>query len=107
MVCPLGALVFYLHWLYDQYHLLEHVEIDLTRNASWRAVSAAWYLVYFVVDNDLRKVRLLFGKDPNVAYSDTSLYNLYVGAFDKAGFDSRCKAHFPRRMMGYRQVRMG
>jgi hypothetical protein len=38
--CPLGALAFYFHWLYDEYGLTEKMDIDWSVNKSWRAVSS-------------------------------------------------------------------
>jgi hypothetical protein len=37
--CPLGALAFYFHWLYDEYGLTEKMDIDWSVNKSWRGVS--------------------------------------------------------------------
>lgn len=53
------------------------------------------------------QVRIIFGTVATAAYNELNLYNLYVQAFKKAGFASKIKAHLPRHIMGYRQVRMG
>lgn len=40
-------------------------------------------------------------------YSEQSLYNLYVKAFLRAGFDSRLKVHLARHILGYKQEALG
>ena len=38
VMCPLGAIAIYLHWLHDYYKLAEHIDIDWAQNSSWRKV---------------------------------------------------------------------
>ncbi|TFK72355.1 hypothetical protein BDN72DRAFT_894862 [Pluteus cervinus] len=88
--CPLGALAFYHHYLYDVKDIATTLDIDWNVNKSWRTI------------------RVLHGpKSPRVPYNEQNLYNLYVHAFVKAGFQSRIKAHLPRHMLGYLQESMG
>ena len=35
VMCPLGAIAIYLHWLHDYYKLTEHIDIDWAQNSSW------------------------------------------------------------------------
>ncbi|KIM75214.1 hypothetical protein PILCRDRAFT_49321, partial [Piloderma croceum F 1598] len=89
IMCPMGAIAIYLHWLHDYYKLAEHVDIDWAQNSSWR------------------KARFVFGASPTKLYTDSSLYNLYGHAYKQAGFESSMKAHYARHMLGYRQARLG
>ncbi|KAK7053211.1 hypothetical protein VNI00_003830 [Paramarasmius palmivorus] len=89
-LCSLGAFSFYFHYLFDYKHLTEMMEIDWSINKSWRGV------------------RVLHGpKSPTTPFSEQSMYNMYVHAFKKVGFESRVKVHLPRHMLGYRQEAMG
>ncbi|KAF9072256.1 hypothetical protein BDP27DRAFT_424984 [Rhodocollybia butyracea] len=66
------------------------MDIDWTLNKSWR------------------QVRILHGPSSlTTPFSEQSLYNLYVRAFQKANFDSPVKVHLPRHCLGYRQEGMG
>ncbi|KAJ7692293.1 hypothetical protein B0H17DRAFT_1159658 [Mycena rosella] len=88
-MCPLGALAFYFHYLYDVKKLPSIMNIDWALNKSWR------------------QVRLLHGpKAETVPFNEQSLYNLYCRASQAAGFNSRLKAHLPRHLLGYKQAEM-
>ncbi|KAJ7433473.1 hypothetical protein FB451DRAFT_1472227, partial [Mycena latifolia] len=88
-MCPLGALAFYLHYLYDVKELTSIMNIDWSLNKSWR------------------QVRILHGpKAATVPFNEQSLYNLYCRAYQAAGFNSRLKAHLPRHLLGYKQAEM-
>ncbi|KAF9490446.1 hypothetical protein BDN71DRAFT_1490630 [Pleurotus eryngii] len=89
-LCPIGAFAIYHHYLHDVKQLASSEDIDWTVNKSWR------------------QVRVLCGpKSPTTPFSDQSLYNLYVRAFEKANFTSRIKAHLPRHLLGFKQEEMG
>jgi hypothetical protein len=34
VMCPMGAIAIYLHWLHDHYKLADRVDIDWTQNSS-------------------------------------------------------------------------
>ncbi|KAF8141005.1 hypothetical protein K438DRAFT_1995458 [Mycena galopus ATCC 62051] len=85
-MCPFGAFAFYHHYIHDEKNITETMEIDWTRNSSWR------------------QVRILHGpKSPVTPYGDQNLYNLYCRVYASAGFTSRLKAHLPQHLLGYRQ----
>ncbi|KAH9939892.1 hypothetical protein B0H21DRAFT_812429 [Amylocystis lapponica] len=89
ILCPLGALALYYHFLYDHYKLEDKLAVQWSQNKSWR------------------QVRLIFGSSPTTAYNESNLYNLYCQAYKKANFASGIKAHLPRHQLGYQQERMG
>jgi hypothetical protein len=53
------------------------------------------------------QIRVLFGAKPITALNESSLYNIYCRAYDKAGFQCSFKQHAARRFMGIRQEQMG
>lgn len=54
------------------------------------------------------QIRILHGpKSPTTPYNEQNLYNLYVKAFAKAGFESRVKVHLPRHVLGNKQEALG
>ena len=57
LICPLGALGFHLHFLFDRYKLQEKLDIDWSKNSSWRQVQC-------------------FCKDPTIAHM------VFSGAID-------------------------
>ncbi|KDQ24125.1 hypothetical protein PLEOSDRAFT_1079281 [Pleurotus ostreatus PC15] len=88
--CPLGAFALLMHFLHDVKDFTTHMEVNWSVNKSWR------------------RARVLSGPGAfDTPFSDQSLYNLYVKAFDKADFVSRVKAHLPRHILGYKQEQMG
>ncbi|KAJ7198510.1 hypothetical protein GGX14DRAFT_374030, partial [Mycena pura] len=84
--CAVGAFAFYLHFLFDVYHIIEKMQIDFTQNSSWRQI---WLLHS--------------RKSPTIPFSEPSLNNVYTSAFKVANFESRIKAHLPRHLLGYKQ----
>ncbi|PPQ75836.1 hypothetical protein CVT26_001130 [Gymnopilus dilepis] len=89
MMDPLGAFLFYHHYIHDVANLTEAMGVDWSVNKSWRGV------------------RILHSRKAfTTPYHEQSLYNLYVKAFKKAGFVSRLKAHLPRHILGYQQEKM-
>ncbi|KAF9559208.1 hypothetical protein CPC08DRAFT_751027 [Agrocybe pediades] len=86
----LGAFSFLLHYLVDLVRIIEKLNIDFSRNKSWR------------------QIRVLHGqKSPTTPFNEQSLYNLFVNAFRRASFISRLKVHLPRHILGYFQEKMG
>ncbi|KAF5336960.1 hypothetical protein D9611_002923 [Ephemerocybe angulata] len=87
--CPIAALAFYHHYLYDVRQVIEEMNIDWLWNKSWR------------------RIRLLHGKHPESPLSEQSLYNLFVRAYDKAGIKNHLKQHFARHLLPYLQAQLG
>ncbi|PPQ96770.1 hypothetical protein CVT26_006269 [Gymnopilus dilepis] len=88
MMEPLGAFLFYHHYIHDVANLTESMGVDWSVNKTWRGV------------------RILHSrKGFTTPYHEQSLYNLYVKAFKSAGFVSRLKAHLPRHILGMGWVR--
>ncbi|KAF4607636.1 hypothetical protein EYR38_001709 [Pleurotus pulmonarius] len=88
--CPLGAFALLMHFLHDVKDFTAQMNVDWSVNTSWR------------------QARVLSGPNAfDTPFSDQSLYNLYVKAFDKADFISRVKAHLPCHILGYKQEQMG
>lgn len=79
-----------MHFLHDVKDFTAHMEVDWSVNKSWRQARVLSVPGAF-----------------DTPFSDQSLYNLYVKAFDKANFVSRVKAHLPRHILGYKQEQMG
>ncbi|KAF9488939.1 hypothetical protein BDN71DRAFT_1512599 [Pleurotus eryngii] len=88
-MCPLGALAFYLHYLFDVIDVTTKYSVNYTHNKSWRNL----YLVHGMV--------------ANVPYNDTSLINLFGQAYKKVRVHSHLKQHLARHMLGYKQETMG
>lgn len=89
-MCPLSTFVFYHHYLHNVKDIAKLLKIDWSVNKSWC------------------QIHVLHGpKSPTTPYAEQNLYNLYVQAFSKAGFDSRMKVHLPRHILGYKQEAMG
>ncbi|KAF8517098.1 hypothetical protein JB92DRAFT_3307239, partial [Gautieria morchelliformis] len=86
--CPLGAMVFYHHYLHDVYQLSTKLDIDWSVNKNWR------------------NVRVLVSSSPTAPYNESNLYNLYCQAYKKANFVSNIKVHLPRHLLGYLQEKM-
>lgn len=88
--CPLGAIILLLHYCMDVRGIERESKIDWAINKSWR------------------RIRLLQNaKNPELPYSEQSLYRLYSQAFKKAGFASRMKQHLARHMLPYAQANLG
>ncbi|KAJ7794002.1 hypothetical protein B0H14DRAFT_3558467 [Mycena olivaceomarginata] len=88
-VCPLGAFVFYHHYIHDVMDIMSTLKIDWSVNKSWR------------------QIRVLHRpKSPNTHYNEQNLYNMYCKVFVQAGFSLCMKAHLPRHLLGYKQEKM-
>ena len=100
----MGAIALLLHYLHDVMNLTKLMGINWERNSSWRAVR---FTKSKKSATERLQIRILWGKTPDVPYSEQCMYNLYARAFSKANFASKVKAHLPRHILGYRQEELG
>ncbi|KAJ3527219.1 hypothetical protein NMY22_g9867 [Coprinellus aureogranulatus] len=88
--CPLAALGFLLHYMFDVSNIIEKEGLDFKLNKSFRPIRV-----------------LQSGKDAKRPMASQGLFNLWSGSYLKGGIQYRLKQHLARHLMPYIQRQFG